>query len=207
MRGLFSMDTPVMRFLEKVMNLIILNICFLFSCIPVITIGTALTAMYSVNLRMVKGEESYILKSYWKAFGRNFKQSTCVWLIAIVMGVIFFLDIRVASVMNGTFGFALKVLIGTFGICYAIVSTYIYPYIGWFEDKVLVCLKNAFFMGVGSLGHTFVILLIPATIVAVMIMDLELLLKTSFLWLTIGFALVNYVQCYFLRMVFSKYSK
>ena len=86
MGDMFSMDNPVMNFLEKLMNLMILNVCFLVSCIPVITIGAAWTALFTVNLRMVKKEEAYVFRTYWNAFAKNFKQSTKIWLFVLVAG-------------------------------------------------------------------------------------------------------------------------
>ena len=41
----FNLDSPVMRFLTKVADLIILNILFLICCIPIVTIGAASTAL------------------------------------------------------------------------------------------------------------------------------------------------------------------
>ena len=38
----FNLDSPVMRFLTKVADLIILNILFLICCIPIVTIGSCI---------------------------------------------------------------------------------------------------------------------------------------------------------------------
>ena len=42
MKGLFSLDSPLMQFLTRACDLIITNILFLFSCIPIFTIGAAI---------------------------------------------------------------------------------------------------------------------------------------------------------------------
>ena len=43
MGKLFNIDSPVMRFLGKVADLMILNLVTLLCCIPVVTIGASLT--------------------------------------------------------------------------------------------------------------------------------------------------------------------
>jgi len=52
----FNLDSPLMRFMTKLADLMILNLLFLITCIPVITIGAAWTSLYYVTLKMVKDE-------------------------------------------------------------------------------------------------------------------------------------------------------
>jgi hypothetical protein len=44
-------ENPVIAFLNKMADLILLNLIFLLCCIPVVTIGPAITALYAVSLR------------------------------------------------------------------------------------------------------------------------------------------------------------
>ena len=46
-------ENPVIAFLNKMADLILLNLIFLLCCIPVVTIGPAITALYAVSLRWV----------------------------------------------------------------------------------------------------------------------------------------------------------
>ena len=64
----FDMDSPVMRTLNKVADLMWLNILTLVCCLPVITAGASITAMHYVLLKMVRNEESYITKDFFKSF-------------------------------------------------------------------------------------------------------------------------------------------
>ena len=43
-------ENPVIAFLNKMADLILLNLIFLLCCIPVVTIGPAITALYAVSL-------------------------------------------------------------------------------------------------------------------------------------------------------------
>ena len=61
-------DSKMMSFLSRIFDLIILNILFVLCSLPVITIGSSLTALYSVTLKMVRNEESYIFRSFFKSF-------------------------------------------------------------------------------------------------------------------------------------------
>ena len=55
MNNLFNMDGPLFRFLSKVADLMILNLIFLISCIPIVTIGASITALSYVTLKMKDG--------------------------------------------------------------------------------------------------------------------------------------------------------
>ena len=48
-------ENPVIAFLNKMADLILLNLIFLLCCIPVVTIGPAITALYAVSLRSEMG--------------------------------------------------------------------------------------------------------------------------------------------------------
>ena len=43
----WAIDSPVMRVLGRLGDIIILNMIFVVGCIPVITIGTSLSALYA----------------------------------------------------------------------------------------------------------------------------------------------------------------
>ena len=72
MSRLFNLDSPIMVFLSKMADLLILNLLALICCIPIITIGASMTAMSYVTLKMVRDEECYIAKDFFKSFRQNF---------------------------------------------------------------------------------------------------------------------------------------
>ena len=78
--SIFEEGSPFQGFLNKVTDLLILNLVTLLLCLPVITAGAALTAMHYVLLKMVRGEEGYIVKSFFRAFKREFRQATVMWV-------------------------------------------------------------------------------------------------------------------------------
>ena len=58
---LFNLDSPVMVFLSKVANLMILNVLTIICCIPIFTAGAAITALYYVTIKMARGDDPYII--------------------------------------------------------------------------------------------------------------------------------------------------
>ena len=77
-------DSPVMDFISTVADLIILNLLFVICSIPIVTFGAAYSAKYYVAMKKIRGEETGTVVPFFKAFKRNFKQSTIVWIIMLV---------------------------------------------------------------------------------------------------------------------------
>ena len=61
---IFDLDSPLMNVLNKMADLMWLNILTLICCIPIITAGAAFTSMHYVALKIVRNEESYITRSF-----------------------------------------------------------------------------------------------------------------------------------------------
>ena len=73
MNGLFSINSPLWRFMDKALRLIWLNLLWFLCCLPVVTIGAATTALYSVTLKYARDEEGYLTRSFFQAFRQNFR--------------------------------------------------------------------------------------------------------------------------------------
>ena len=126
MNGLFNLDSPIMRFLSKVCDLMILNVMCIICCLPIVTAGASITALYTITMKMVRGEESYIFKGFLKAFKENFKQSTIIWLIMAVLGIFVFVDYQAASLLPENMSNLFRILIGALIIFYLMVLSYIF---------------------------------------------------------------------------------
>ena len=62
MGKLFDLENPVMRGLSRLADMMILNLLTLLLCLPVFTAGSALTAMYYVELKWARKEEGYTVR-------------------------------------------------------------------------------------------------------------------------------------------------
>lgn len=54
---MFDVNGKFFGALSKLADMVIINILFIICCIPVFTIGTAITALYSVTLKMAQNKE------------------------------------------------------------------------------------------------------------------------------------------------------
>ena len=71
---IFSVDSPLYRFLNRLLDILKLNFLWILGSIPIFTIGVSTTAAMSVALKLADDEEGYIAKSYFEAYKAIFKQ-------------------------------------------------------------------------------------------------------------------------------------
>ena len=194
-------DNVVMRALGKIGDMICLNVMWLICCIPIITIGASTTALYTVMLRMVKNEEGYIFRGFLKAFKSNFKQSTLIWLILLLLGIVWTVDFRVAGFMPGMAGIILSAIFLALGFILLSVMIYIFPLTARYENGIKATFKNALILTVAKLPYTFLMVAIVVAAVFASLWSAFTLLFSLPLWLIIGGALIAWVNSYILRRV------
>lgn len=162
MSGLFSPDSKFSIFMTRVFDLIVLNLIFILFSIPVITIGANVTSIYYITLKMASGEDTYIVKTYFRAFKENFKKSTIVWLITAFIGIIIILDLYLVRVMNGVingmFAVILNYVFIVMLVLYIFYLTYVFPLMAKFENTVKNSIKNALLISVLNFPYTLMML-------------------------------------------------
>ena len=160
MRNIFSMDGGFFAVMDKLANLFWLNILFVICSIPVFTIGASATALYYVTMKMVKDEDSYITKSFFKAFRQNFRQATIIWLMALGVTGVFLFDLRILSGYEALPYKVIMVIISAMYIVFIFCMIYVFPIISKFENSIKNSLKNALLMSIRHFPMTIAIIVI-----------------------------------------------
>ena len=121
----FSVDSPLYRFLSKLLDVIRLNFLWILFSIPLVTIGASTVAALSVALKMADDEEGYIGRSFLKAFRENWKQGTVLGLITLVALYAIYLDFQFFEALEGNP--MIFLLVGILSIV-VVVSALLYAY-------------------------------------------------------------------------------
>jgi len=201
----FSSDGYLQTVFVKVRDLAILNFCFLVGCIPIVTVGASLTALYSVNLRMVRGEEGNVFADFWKAFRENFRQGTKIWLLLAGLIALFAVDFWALNQLVGMLSFALKILLGVLCLVVLAAAQYVFAYTARFADTFGITLKNSLMICGANLLPTASLLCMVFLAVFASFYSLGFFLRAIYIWLVLGFSTLNYLQSFLLRRVFAKY--
>lgn len=205
MNKIFDLDNPVMRFLGKLFDLMHLNFLFIICSIPIFTIGASLTAMYSVALKMVKNEETYIGKDFFKSFRMNFKQGTVIWFISLFVGWLLYTDAQILNNVDFNWSNALRIAIFAISLIFICMFTYVFPILARFVNSIKVTIKNSLLMCIAHLPYTGLFLLIDGVILFIATRSGYALYTTCFVGMIGGIAGVAYIQAVFFRKIFARY--
>lgn len=162
MNKLFDLDSPIMRFLSRMADMIILNILMMICCIPIITVGAACTAMHYVLLKMVRDEEGYLIKGFFKSFVRNFRQATLIWIFMLAVLLVFAGDWMIFRASADTFPRALVLGVIAVGIIVLMTAVYVFPLLARFDNSIKNTVCNAALLAVGNLPKTLLMIVIYA---------------------------------------------
>lgn len=142
---IFDMDNPLMRALSVVADLIVLNVLTMLCSLPLVTAGAAYTALNDVIWHIVKNEEGYIVRSYFRSFRRNFKQGSLLGIIFLLAGIVLLVDLRAVR----GYGTAVSVLFYAMGVLWLAVLLAAFALLSRYENTVVGTLKNALSVVVG----------------------------------------------------------
>ncbi|HHU74495.1 MAG TPA: YesL family protein [Clostridiales bacterium] len=159
--GFFSLDSPLYKFLSRLLDVLKLNFLWILFSLPIVTIGASTVAAYSVALKMVDDQEGYIGKSFLKAFKENWKQG-------IILGFITMASIYLVCI-NFSLFYAIEsnplplVIVGVLASVYFTFSfIYAYPLIARYDNTIFNTLKNSFLISIRFVLRTIILLLIIA---------------------------------------------
>lgn len=197
--GMFNPENRFWSFMEKVMDLCLLGVLWAVCSLPVITAGAAGTAVYRYTLRLVRDEEGYVIRSFFRAFRENFVQATLLWLGTAAALVFLLADLFCCRFLP--FGPAGKLLVRALMVCLLLLvfltACYLFPLISFFRVKTSKAVPDAFVMAVGNLGTTVGILCVYAVFAALTWFVRELFM--------VWFAFAAWGASRLLRRVFERY--
>ena len=195
------------RFFSRVADLMLLNILFLVCCLPLVTIGASISALYSVSLKLIRKKDSYIVKDFFHAFRQNLKQGILLHLILSIAITIIATDLLVvwsimeqAAIFKGVF-----FVMAVFALFFFAVSMYIYPMLAQFENTIRGYFRNAAILSIKHLRYSITLLLF-----AILPLLAAFLIPGAFLWeilifLLFGFSGMVYINSIFFSAMFKTY--
>ena len=197
---IFDLDSPLMNVLNKMADLMWLNILTLICCIPIITAGAAFTSMHYVALKIVRNEESYITRSFFKSFKTNFRQATLIWLLILLIAAVLGGDYYIITKSGIQFSSVLVILIMAAAVLVICTALYVFPVLAKFDNTIMGTIRNAFIMSILQLPKTVVMFVMAFFPLIIYLVSLRLI-PIIFLF---GFSLPAYASAMLYNKFFQK---
>lgn len=161
---LFSYESKFSQLLLKLCYACYLNLLWFVCSLPIVTIGASTTALYYTSLKIVRGEESYVGPTFFRAFRENFRQATVLWLILLGAGlflagdgyILYHLRQSAEGPLAVVWTLILAIVIAA-AVMYVIVLEYVFPLLASVSNTNRAMLKNAFLIGTHYLFATILV--------------------------------------------------
>lgn len=195
-------DSPIVRLLNRFIDLILLNVLWVVCSLPIVTIGASTTALYDITMRMALGEEVGLFRPFLRSFVHYLKRSTLLFLIAAAAGAILTIDFWCASAWNISFRFVFQVVILSVGYFYLAAVSHAFPALAYFDGGVMFSIRRGFFLAMKNGIFTVFIMLLDVLPILIFFFAPAYAPQALFALLIIGFALVAYLNSLHLVRLF-----
>ena len=199
---MFHPDGLLIRFLTKVCDLLLLNLALVLSCVTVVFSGTAVTSLYTVTLKMIRGQDYTPIKDFLRALRENF-------LPSFPAAIMLFVDVTLLAVLRAALyaetlliSPMLFILLTIIAVFLTALLSWLFPLLARFENTFSNHLSNAARLAVANLPVTFFL-----TAVNLLPLLLRVLIPASLgvvfaFWMLFGFAAGAWANAFYLNRIF-----
>lgn len=144
MSNIFNPNSKFTHYANKFSDLVTLNLWFVITSIPVLTIGAAATSMHYVLLKIYRDElELSVTKYYFHAFKSNFLQSTIIWFVYLLFATIIIVDLHLVSLNLLANPLFIKILLFAVGLLLLFSLNWVFPLQSRYTNPVHATIRNA----------------------------------------------------------------
>lgn len=194
MAKLFATDSPVISFLSKLCDLLLLDLMWLAGCIPVITAGTSTAALYRCVRNLDRDGSVRVFSEFWGAFREEWKQATALWVVVLLAAGIFGADLYIVFFSGLDAGLWGYILMAVLALLLLPAMCIVFPMQACYENKVVQTLKNAWLFAMMYLPVSITVAVCNLLPVLLLLLWPAAFWYTALLWLLLGGSGIAYVS-------------
>ena len=204
-KAAFDTDNFLMRFCEKVLDIVTVNLLFVVSCLPIVTIGVAKISLYQTIFEVKSSRHVPVFKTYMRAFKQNLKLGLQLGLLELGIFLISVVDLSLFWGQT-SLGFQLiKAICLGILIFLTLVMLASYPIAARYD----LTWKEVLQKGLLLVSFNFVWFFLMFAIILLIMMLLYLsgftLVLGGSAFLLFGFGLLAFCQAGLMEKLFAKY--
>ena len=144
---IFSIDSPIVQKLSFFFDFMMINMIYILCCIPIVTIGAARAALFTCgNLWAEKDDAGAWI--FLKAFFKNLKTATPVWLLMLAVGAFLAWDVFLLKNNALPMEWLLWVVLVVVAFFYVVVSSQLFQMVAHYNCSIKQYLKNSLLVGI-----------------------------------------------------------
>lgn len=155
-------------------TLLKLNLIFLVSCLPIITIGPAIGGMTYVTLKMVRDKPVDIYYDFKQGFKKNWKQSFGLGIIGGLITITLICAFLFYLQLEGSAYYCMMFIIALITVIIGIAWIYVYPLAIGIDLKLNQIIKDSFILSIGHIKHSIIVFFTCSLIMGITVMFLPM---------------------------------
>lgn len=199
---MFHPDSWLIRFLTRVCDLLFLNIALVLSCCTVVFSGAGVTALYSITLKMMRGQDYDPIKGFLRGLRENFLTSSFaailllgdVTLLAVLRSALY-----AEALLMPPAAFVLLTILAVF---LTALLSYLFPLLARYENTFSRHLSNAVRLALANLPVTFLLTAVNLLPLLICFLIPSALGVVFAFWLLLGFAAGAWINSFYLNRIF-----
>lgn len=206
-KSIFNTDNLFMRICEKILDLVTVNLLFLLSCLPFVTIGIAKISLYETLFEIKGARRVKVTAMYMQAFRKNWKVGFKLGLLELLLVGISLFDLVLFWKQETMLFQILKATCIGVIIFTSLLFLCIYPLAAKFEMTVKDLLQTGLIMVSLHFPWFFLMIALLAVIVFFLSSSGFVLLLGFTLFVLVGFAALGFLQLPIMETIFNKYKR
>lgn len=184
-------DGPVIRYLAKAGDMILLNVLWVLCSLPIVTFGAATAAAHYVALKFVRDEGTSAASMFFRAFRRNLRQGCVLGLISLAGGGLLGADLWLVLTGKSQFSpIARLVMMGILWLLaflYVMVMIYVWAVMARFENTVGRTVFNSIVMAIANIKSTVMMICWDVSLITVTVVCVGFFPQAAAVLLLFGF--------------------
>lgn len=202
---LFNLDNPVFQVLNRLVDLIILGLLCLVCCLPVVTIGPAVTALFKTVYDLTLERNKGLVKNYFRAFRDNWKQALKGWLLALLGLASLVCDwLLLRLYFQGTVYTVLSCMVLLLVLILLGLLCYLFPLISRYSNTFWEHVRNALILEIRYFPKTLLMVLLQLLPLLMFTFMPYVLITTLLFWILLFPGGVMQANAYLIRPIFGK---
>ena len=205
MNKLFNLDNPVFQIIARVADLIMLGLICLVCCVPLVTIGPAVSALFKAVYDLTLERGGGAVKNYFRAFRDNWKQALGGWLLALLGMVSLVCDwLLLKLYFEGTVYTILAWMVLILVLLLLGLLCYLFPLISRYNNTFWEHVRNAFILEIRYFHKTLLMVLILMLPLLMFTFLPFVLIYTLLFWILLFPGFSMQANAYLIRPIFEK---
>lgn len=194
------------RSMGRLGDFMCLNLLYIITCVPIITIGAATSALYDVLYQISKGEDGHCLNRFVRSFHKHLKKATGYWCVCLFLLVFIGMGVLGIFLMSDRIQFLFQGLAVILSILWMGFTCFGLVLIAWTDTPIKMTMKNAFYITLGSFPWLMVsVFLTCLPGITIFTMHIRIVAYIIPMLLLFGVVLLDYFKIFVYKQALKKY--